>query len=104
MIGKYPKQFGNAWFDASFDVTYQDFGQGNITPMNNLYATMRDDANQFYKTAGYGSMVVLINHIVSAIDAGFTANSFNKRQIQATYQNKRYVDEYVNMFGLSFVF
>jgi len=49
-------------------------------------------------------MVVLINHIVSAIDAGFTANSFNKRQIQATYQNKRYVDEYVNMFGLSFVF
>lgn len=104
MIGKYPKQFGNAWFDGDFNAVYQDFGQGNITPMNDFYATMRDDANQFYKTAGYGSMVVLINHIVSAIDAGFTANSFNKRQIQATYQNKRYVDEYVNMFGLSFVF
>lgn len=104
MIGKYPKQFGNAWFDADFNAVYQDFGLHHITPMNDLYATMRDDANQFYKTAGYGSMVVLINHIVSAIDAGFTANSFNKRQIQATYQNRRYVDEYVNMFGLSFAF
>jgi hypothetical protein len=102
MIGKYPRQFGNAWFDADFNTYYQDFGQGKITPMNDLYATMRDDANQFYKTAGYGTMAILINHLVSAIDAGFTAKKFNEHNLEVTYQSRRYVDEYVNMFGVNF--
>lgn len=101
MIGKYPKQFGNAWYDADFNATYQDFGQGNITPMNALYATMRDDANQLYKTASYGTMVALVNHLISAIDAGFTARSINRRAMELTYHNRFVVDEYVNMFGLS---
>lgn len=101
MIGKYPKQFGNAWYDADFHATYQDFGQGNITPMNALYAGMRDDANQFYKSASYGTMVALINHLASAIDAGFTARGINRRAMELTYQNRLFVDEYVNMFGLS---
>ncbi len=101
MIGKYPKQFGNAWYDADFNATYQDFGQGNITPMNALYATMRDDANQLYKTASYGTMVALVNHLISAIDAGFTARSINRRAMEVTYHNRFVVDEYVNMFGLS---
>jgi hypothetical protein len=70
--------------------------------MNDLYATMRDDANQFYKTAGYGTMAILINHLVSAIDAGFTAKKFNEHNLEVTYQSRRYVDEYVNMFGVNF--
>jgi hypothetical protein len=102
MIGKYPRQFGNAWYDADFNTYYQDFGQGKITPMNDLYATMRDDANQYYKTAGYGTMVILVNHLISALDAGFTAKKINRQNLQVTYQNRRYVDEYVNMFGINF--
>lgn len=105
MIGKYPAQFGNAWADADFTSFYQDFGQGNITPMNDLYATMRDEANKLYDKAAYGSMIVLLNHLVSAVDAGFTARSYNRRQMSLTYHQKVYSSgEHVNMFGLAVVF
>jgi hypothetical protein len=104
MIGKYPEQFGNAWDDASFEVRYRgDYGSGsgNITAMNREYATMRETANDYYNTAGIGSMVILVNHVLSAVDAGFTARSFNRRQLKVTYQGKNYLGEYVDMVGLS---
>lgn len=105
MIGKYPAQFGNAWADASFDVEYQDFGLGHITPMNDEYAIMRDEANKLYDKAAYGSMIALLNHLVSAVDAGFTARHYNRRQMSLTYHQKVYSSgDHVNMFGLAVVF
>ncbi len=102
MIGKYPEQFGNAWDDADF-ITYYSGYVDRITPLNREYATMRQQANEFYNTAGYGSMVLLINHLVSAIDAGFTARRFNNRQISVSYDRRKEFSgngEGVNMFGL----
>ncbi len=106
MIGKYPEQFGNAWADASFDVSYRGAygGVGNITPMNDLYTTMRLDANNFYNKAGYGTMIALVNHLVSAIDAGFTTRSFNRKQVELTYRQDYYFGEFLNMFGLNLAF
>lgn len=104
MIGKYPHQFGNAWSDANFNEHYQDFGLGNITEMNAVYATMRDDANKFYDKAAYGSMIMLLNHLFSAIDAGFTTRSYNKRQMRLTFQQRELYDSHVNMYGLTMSF
>ncbi len=107
MIGKYPEQFGNAWEDANFTAVYRgNYGTGNgfITEMNDSYAGMRAKANDYYNSAGVGSMVILVNHLVSAIDAGFTARSFNRRQVKLTYQGKNYFGEYVDMVGLSMAF
>jgi len=101
MIGKYPGQFGNAWSDASFDRKYS--GPDNITSNNNFYMDMRDEANRYYDIAQYGLMAVLINHVVSAIDAGFTTRNYNRRQVkmEMSYKNLRYKREYVNMFGVN---
>jgi hypothetical protein len=65
--------------------------------------TMRDDANRFYDIAQYGLMAALVNHLVSAIDAGFTARSYNRRHVrmEMSYQNIDYKGEYVNMLGVN---
>lgn len=108
MIGKYPEQFGNAWADARYDVRYNGGYGGalveNITPMNKTYVNMRDEANRLYDKAAYGTMIALVNHVISAIDAGFSTRRYNQRQIKLSYQNRRYENEYVNMFGLAMIF
>lgn len=104
MIGKYPAQFGNAWDDASFDVTYTGYPPAKLTPRNKLYMDMRNDANRFYNIAGYGTMTALVNHILAAIDAGFTARRFNRAhavKVEMSYKNRLYKGEYVNLFGVN---
>jgi hypothetical protein len=101
MIGKYPGQFGNAWADATFNARYSGF-EGRITPLNDNYSQMRAEANSLYDKAGYGAMVVLVNHIIAAIDAGFTTRSYNRRQMRMSYQSRAINGEFVNMFGLDF--
>lgn len=103
MIGKYPAQFGYAWDDASFDKNYSGY-TGIYTPRNNFYMDMRNEANHFYNIAGYGSMVALVNHVIAAVDAGFTARRFNRKnavEVRMSYKNKLYKTEYLNMFGLN---
>ncbi len=101
MIGKYPHQFGAAWDDASFDKEYNGV-EGRITPHNDLYMTMRDESNQMYYRATYGTMIALVNHVLSAIDAGFTTRKYNRKKVEArmSYRDMLYHGEYVNMFGL----
>ena len=103
MIGKYPEQFGNAWLDASFDAFYSGF-TNMVTPMIAHYTSLRNTSNHFYDVAGYGTMVTLLNHVLSAIDAGFTTRAFNRRHMKLSYHNVLYKDEFVNMFGLTIPF
>lgn len=77
MIGKYPGQFGPAWDDASYDAVYNGF-TGDITPQNSLYMQMRKTANDLYDKARMSARFILLNHIISAIDAGFTAKIKNR--------------------------
>ena len=101
MIGKYPEQFGNAWADANFNTTYSGFNN-RVTPMNDRYTDLSKESERLYDKAGYGSMVALINHVLSAVDAGFTTRRFNRRQLRLSYNNRRFNGEYVNMFGIAF--
>lgn len=101
MIGKYPHQFGNAWDDASFDVEY--LGPDKITPHNDFYMEMREESNRLYDIARYGTMAALINHVISAIDAGFTTRSYNRSHtgMEMSYDNVKLNGEYVNMLGVN---
>ncbi len=101
MIGKYPVQFGPAWSDASFDRSYS--GPDNITPNNDYYMTMREDSNRLYNVAQWAATSALINHVISAIDAGFTARGYNRRhaRIEMSYDSFRYKSEYLNMLGIN---
>ena len=101
MIGKYPEQFGNAWADANFNTTYSGFNN-RVTPMNDRYTDLSKESERLYDKAGYGSMVALINHVLSAVDAGFTTRRYNRRQLRLSYNNRRFNGEYVNMFGIAF--
>ncbi len=100
MIGKYPEQFGNAWEDADFDEFYSGF-EKHVTPYNQTYTDMRNASNHFFDIASYGSMVLLVNHVISAIDAGFSTRSYNRRLARMTYRKMYYRGEWVNMLGLA---
>jgi len=95
MIGKYPLQFGRGWVDASFF-------DNKVTEKNIRYTNLSKDAENLYDKAGYGSMAALINHLISAVDAGFTTRRYNRRQMRFSYENRKYNGEYVNMFGMTF--
>lgn len=75
MIGKYP-QFNHGWIDQLNDNTpqYNEI----LTPMFNNYSTMRGKANDFYNIATKAVVVIYVNHFLSALDAVWSAVSYNK--------------------------
>jgi hypothetical protein len=57
-------------------------GSGNelqfgYSPYQREYKTMMDESNKFYKTATYVLFVILVNHVVSAVDALISAKAYN---------------------------
>lgn len=67
-----------------------------------IYLNMRADANRFYKTAKYFVGASILNHVVSALDAAFTAKRNNNRvqkgfseiHLRSGLVMKSYVPEY----------
>jgi hypothetical protein len=90
-IGKYD-QFNGGWDDSKS-------GQARQRDSENrqFYTRMRRNANDQFKTATIGATVVLINHVLSAIDAGLTTYRFNNRRTQASMglEMQRYDQELV---------
>jgi hypothetical protein len=73
LIGKYP-QFNQGWDDAP-----PSFNYGNQLSAELLYYSgQRGQANTYYTTASTYIAIVLVNHIVSAVDAVLTAGSYNR--------------------------
>lgn len=76
LIGKYPQ----------FNVGWDDFGDENhpftygdpLTPNFLYYSVERGKANDFYNIASKAVVIIITNHIISAIDAAWSASSFNK--------------------------
>ena len=72
LIGKY-HQYSSGWNDFS--------GGANkdiISPNFLFYAGMRGDANDFYSVAKTAVIGIYVNHFLSALDAVWSAVSFNK--------------------------
>ena len=71
MIGKY-HQFRPGWKDA---------GTSNevVTPLRGRYEDMEFETDSAYKKAGLCGMVVLANHVISALDAVLSVNRYNTR-------------------------
>jgi hypothetical protein len=78
MIGKYP-QFNPGWEEFGDDVN-RPFSYGDpLVQQFHDYSNMRGKANDFYNVATKAVIVVVVNHVVSAVDAALTANWYNKR-------------------------
>ncbi|PJA26227.1 MAG: hypothetical protein CO189_12065 [candidate division Zixibacteria bacterium CG_4_9_14_3_um_filter_46_8] len=70
-IGKYD-QFVWGWDDFVVDGPV-------LTPHREHYLELRKKANDKFDTARTFMVVAMVNHVVSAFDAAFTAKSYNKR-------------------------
>jgi hypothetical protein len=80
LIGKY-SQYNVGWDDFGDDPTkpfVYDQTRSNLTPNFKYYSVERGKANDYYNVASKAVLVVVANHIISAIDAAWTAARFNK--------------------------
>jgi hypothetical protein len=91
LIGKY-HQFKFGWDTYEVDVNgvpVSDNGQyDNLLSSEKQfknYAVERGKANDYYYAASFAASALLINHVLSAVDAFFSTHSYNK-EISATFQ------------------
>jgi len=78
MIGKYVEQFGFGWDDIKGDDSLTLNFDGTTANFYK-YADMRGEANDLFHTANVGMEVVLVNHILSPLEAAFLVRSHNRR-------------------------
>lgn len=72
LIGKY-HQYSSGWNDFTGGQN-----KDQISPNFLFYAAMRGDANDLYSVASTAVIGIYINHFLSALDAVWSAVSFNK--------------------------
>jgi hypothetical protein len=75
LIGKYP-QFAAGWDDAGV-MTPERILSKDVSARFLEYAAMRGKANDFYNTATTGSALIVVNHVLSALDAAWSASQYN---------------------------
>jgi hypothetical protein len=77
LIGKYP-QFAAGWDDAGV-MTPARILSSDVSARFLAYAKMRGTANDFFNTATTGAALVVVNHVLSALDAAWSASQYNNR-------------------------
>jgi hypothetical protein len=77
LIGKYP-QFAAGWDDAGV-MTPQRILSSDVSQRFLDYSKMRGKANDYYNIATNGSVLLVVNHLLSALDAAWSAAQFNNQ-------------------------
>ncbi len=77
-VGKYV-QYRAGWDDHNLNGDSAIYDPSRVSGRNKTYTGMRADANSFYSTSETLLTVVILNHIVSMLDAAFTAGRYNAR-------------------------
>jgi hypothetical protein len=76
LIGKYA-QYGGGWDDAA-GFTPADLLADRLSPRFLEYSKMRGRANDLYATATTAGTLIVVNHIVSALEAAWTTSRTNR--------------------------
>ena len=79
LIGKYP-QFNQGWNDAPPTFNYGDPLSSNFL----WYSNERGKANDHYTNATRWVTIAVINHLLSAVDAAWSAHLYNRAQISTS--------------------
>ena len=95
LIGKYP-QFASGWDDAGV-MTPERIVNSDVSARFLEYSKMRGKANDFYNIATTGSILLVVNHLLSAIDAAWSAAQFNNQlkieaHLQPTVRSQDFVE------------
>jgi hypothetical protein len=78
LIGKYP-QFAQGWDDAQPNASASyDEAKAELSYNYLYYSGERGKANDYYSKSQTGVIIIVVNHILSAADAAWTASSHNK--------------------------
>lgn len=77
LIGKYP-QFAAGWDDAGV-MTEQRILSNDVSQRFLDYAKMRGKANSFYNVATTGAALLVVNHLLSALDAAWDAAQYDQQ-------------------------
>ncbi len=95
MIGKYA-EFVVGWEGTSNDLTYDELMQyrQNETQIADDYMKMRAKSNDLFEKAMTGTTIAMLNHLLSAIDAAWTAKRHNNKLLEASlkFDQIYYVD------------
>lgn len=106
MIYKYLRQFGSGWVELDelgYPISYYEGGDASNTPDVTRYKKVRNQSNDFYSIASTMSKVILVNHLISALDAAISARTYNKSVQYSVYGSQMYyAGEYVNTYGIAF--
>ena len=103
MIGKYLTQFGFGWDDRAQDPDTTQYYDGIFTNDNpGRYNHIRYDSNKLLDKATLAVELVLVNHVISALDAAFLVRRHNKRPIETSLnvQQKMFNHEPIAMAGI----
>jgi len=84
MIGKYA-EFSAGWEGARDDLTYDELLQyrRNELAIADEYMKMRAKSNDLFEKAKTGTTIAMLNHLLSAIDAAWTAKRHNNTLLEA---------------------
>jgi hypothetical protein len=77
MIGKY-SQFNPGWNDFQEDIPYSFTYGEKVTDNFLYYAGTRAEANDFYTVAKTAVIIVVTNHVLSALEAAWSSHRYNK--------------------------
>jgi len=106
MIGKYD-QFNPGWADFKEDPN-NPFTYGDpVTDMFKSYSHQRGIANDFYSTAKTAVTVVMLNHVISALEAAWSTSRYNKKleaKVSLETQNIGFVKVVYPQLNLKFNF
>lgn len=94
MIGKY-KQFASGWDDFGDENTSFNLETDPVSSNFTYYATERGKANDYYNIARTAVIVIVTNHIASAIDAAWSAFRYNNN-IKISAEIKKFQIGYFN--------
>ncbi len=108
MIGKY-SEFVVGWEgvdpNQSF-ATYEEMQQfrDSQVPVADEYMGMRDESNDLYHMARRGITIAMVNRLLSAIDAAWTAKIHNNRLLKTTLRMEQiyFVDRMEPVLSLKF--
>ena len=83
MIGKYMVQFGAGWSDALKDTTALEgtiyYWPLGTTNNSEYYMDVRGQSNDALNISSLFVQIVMLNHVASALDAGFTVRLKNRK-------------------------
>ncbi len=86
LIGKYP-QFNEGWSDADLSLP-GDYTQikAHLSTESIWYDGERGKANTYYTTSSTAVAVAIVNHVLSALDAAWSAGSYNRAHVEMGLQ------------------